>query len=392
MNIKVNTKGIFFLLAVGCTVTVWKYSYSQVTDYIKLPSLGVHFFYNNFTTSEPIKAKGMEPGLAINYLNGLTERLDLSATLSASFTDYPFKAKMLGQNKALLELDAMIYGKILSDKHSISPYLSAGVGISRYSDYYGAFLPVGTGVQFSVRKRSFIYLNAQYRARVIDKASSHFYYSIGITGNIVRKKKRMAKDQSRWPASEIVPESTIADRDTDNDGIPDKDDQCPTIPGLARYGGCPIPDRDGDGVNDEMDVCPDLPGPASNRGCPARGPVNRNILTDLEYATRNIFFTTASAELLPVSHIALDRIVHLLNAAVELKIIIQGHTDNQGSKNDNQLLSCKRAESVKDYLIGKDIAAYRLKTEGYGQEQPIAENSTSEGRAKNRRVVFKINY
>lgn len=65
-----------------------------------------------------------------------------------------------------------------------------------------------------------------------------------------------------------MPYKKVKKTDTDGDGIYDKEDQCPTVPGVARYNGCPVPDRDGDGVNDEEDKCPDEPGLARYQGCP----------------------------------------------------------------------------------------------------------------------------
>ena len=69
---------------------------------------------------------------------------------------------------------------------------------------------------------------------------------------------------------------------------------------------------------------------------------------------------------------------------------IQGHTDNIGSAAYNKDLSQRRAESVRTYLIGKGVAEGRLTAHGYGLEQPVADNKTEKGRAKNRRVEFRL--
>ncbi|MCC7400963.1 MAG: OmpA family protein [Chitinophagaceae bacterium] len=84
-----------------------------------------------------------------------------------------------------------------------------------------------------------------------------------------------------------------------------------------------------------------------------------------------------------------DELYKMLNTNPSLKIIIEGHTDNTGTKAANQLLSEQRAASLKQALVKKGIAAERISTVGYGQDKPIAGNTTEEGRAKNRRVEIK---
>ena len=74
------------------------------------------------------------------------------------------------------------------------------------------------------------------------------------------------------------------------------------------------------------------------------------------------------------------------------KLKIDGHTDDQGDDTKNKILSQKRAEAVLKYLESKKIDANRMMAEGFGEERPIADNKTAEGRAKNRRVEFKVEY
>ena len=175
--------------------------------------------------------------------------------------------------------------------------------------------------------------------------------------------------------------------DTDGDGINDEMDKCPTVKGLARYQGCPIPDTDGDGVNDEEDKCPTRPGPASNRGCPV---IAKEVVEKVNFAAKNVFFSTGSYKLLPKSFKSLDAVVELMKADNSLMIDIDGHTDSQGTDESNQVLSDNRAGAVKNYLTGKGIDASRLKSTGYGETKPVADNSTAAGRAKNRRTEMTV--
>lgn len=105
---------------------------------------------------------------------------------------------------------------------------------------------------------------------------------------------------------------------------------------------------------------------------------------------KNIFFETGKFELQNESKSELDKLVGLLNDNPNLKIQIDGHTDNVGQEKDNQLLSTNRAKSVVGYLLSKAISAQRLTYKGFGSSRPIAENTTESGKALNRRTELNI--
>jgi outer membrane protein OmpA-like peptidoglycan-associated protein len=172
--------------------------------------------------------------------------------------------------------------------------------------------------------------------------------------------------------------------DRDKDGVTDNKDRCPDEPGSTKNDGCPIKDRDGDGVSDDTDRCPDTPGPASNHGCP------EDVKTKLTYIAKDIYFHTDKATLQEVSHDPLNQLVDILNKYPNALLSIEGHTDNTGPSSHNLKLSKDRAKSVLNYLVSKGIDAHRLTAVGYGEERPIATNNTPEGRSRNRRVVLKI--
>ena len=104
---------------------------------------------------------------------------------------------------------------------------------------------------------------------------------------------------------------------------------------------------------------------------------------------KNVFFDFDKTELKPESFVELDKLVSYLQQN-SLRIEIGGHTDNQGSDEYNDRLSENRAKAVYDYLVQKGIPANRLQYKGYGMRVPVADNSTEEGRAANRRTEFKI--
>lgn len=104
---------------------------------------------------------------------------------------------------------------------------------------------------------------------------------------------------------------------------------------------------------------------------------------------KNVFFDFDKAELKPESYVELDKLVDYLRTN-NIRIEIGGHTDDQGTDEYNDRLSESRAKSVYDYLVSKGIPAARLQYKGYGKRVPVADNSTEEGRATNRRTEFKI--
>jgi outer membrane protein OmpA-like peptidoglycan-associated protein len=177
--------------------------------------------------------------------------------------------------------------------------------------------------------------------------------------------------------------------DSDADGIDDDNDNCSGIAGTPKYNGCPAPDTDGDGTDDDADKCPLKAGTKENKGCPD---IAKDMLDDINKAARSILFDVNSDNIKTSSFIALDKLAEIMRTDTELKLDIEGHTDNTGSIRHNQVLSGRRALAIKTYLVKKGIASERLTASGFGSEHPIADNNTEAGRSKNRRVAFKVKY
>jgi len=171
--------------------------------------------------------------------------------------------------------------------------------------------------------------------------------------------------------------------DSDGDGVPNNKDKCPGVKGSPNFEGCPAPDSDGDGVNDDDDKCPLVKGTKANSGCP---PIRADLMMSVSRASNRIFFVRAKANLEKNCLKELDHVVAVLKADSTLKLVIQGHTDSEGTDERNAALSVRRAMAVKKYLMSHGIAEGRLETHGYGAHRPIASNETAEGMAQNRRV------
>jgi outer membrane protein OmpA-like peptidoglycan-associated protein len=178
--------------------------------------------------------------------------------------------------------------------------------------------------------------------------------------------------------------------DTDKDGINDEEDKCPAQAGAARYDGCPVPDSDGDGTDDEHDKCPTVKGEKNNNGCPAE--IKKEIIEKVNYAARRIQFQSSKAILLPSSLKELDEVASLLQQNPEIQLTIEGHTSADGSLAFNMQLSEARAASVRKYLLSKGVEESRLTAKGFGPTQPVADDKTAAGKAKNRRVELKLSY
>ena len=185
-------------------------------------------------------------------------------------------------------------------------------------------------------------------------------------------------------------------RDSDGDGVLDGLDACADTPAGATVNtrGCPS-DSDGDGVFDGLDKCPgtDANLQVDVEGCPiAVTEVEVQLLDTGTITTNNIVFASGSSEIDPASKDILAEIGETLTRWPELRVEIGGHTDDTGRASFNQRLSEQRAQAVLDYLLagfpGIQSAQYSVK--GYGEEGPVADNATAEGRAANRRVEFKV--
>jgi outer membrane protein OmpA-like peptidoglycan-associated protein len=200
------------------------------------------------------------------------------------------------------------------------------------------------------------------------------------------------------------PEAPPPPPDSDDDRVADERDACPSVPGSASedplMNGCPeLPtDTDGDAIPDTHDACPRTPGPANVErrlhGCPPpppKPPPKAELVAEAIVISEQVQFETGTAALKTESDAVLGQVARVLAEHPELELVeVQGHTDNTGTPELNQRLSDDRARAVVERLAAHGVQASRLTAKGYGQERPIADNATEEGRAKNRRVEFRV--
>ncbi len=184
--------------------------------------------------------------------------------------------------------------------------------------------------------------------------------------------------------------------DSDGDGIYDGIDKCPATPKgcIVDDTGCPK-DSDGDGVCDGIDECPDTPPnvKVDQKGCPiVVSEKETQLLETGMIRLQNVNFDTGRATITPESEAVLDEVGNILARWPELRIEIGGHTDSRGDGPKNTALSRERAQAVLGYLLNRfpELNPDQFSVAGYGASQPIGSNATELGRAKNRRVEFKV--
>lgn len=177
--------------------------------------------------------------------------------------------------------------------------------------------------------------------------------------------------------------------DADGDGVADHLDKCPNEAGPAANDGCPWPDRDGDGVLDKDDKCPDEPGTVANHGCPEVKPTVE-VMKQLNDFARTLLFDTGKSTFKKESLQTLAAMQAIFKEYPKADFSIEGHTDSVGAAKSNQLLSERRANAVKDWLVANGIDVDRLSAVGLGEEFPIDSNKTASGKANNRRVEVKL--
>ena len=274
------------------------------------------------------------------------------------------------------------------------PYLKLGGGYTSYKSEYskedGAVkLLAGGGINFWFTDHLGLNVQTGYNHGFQKDGTDYFQHSAGIVIKFGAKDtdKDGIPDKDDACPEVAGPKEFNGCPDTDGDGIADKDDKCPDVAGPAENGGCPWPDTDGDGVLDKDDLCPEVAGPASNKGCPEPNDDDQKRLN--QYA-KTILFDTGKATIKFESAEILNQIINVLKKFPNSRFRIEGHTDSTGKKAKNIELSQNRADAVKIYLIQGGIASDRLESKGYGPEKPIASNKNKKGRALNRRVEINL--
>ena len=278
----------------------------------------------------------------------------------------------------------------------------------------------GAGVNFWVTKNFGLGVQGDYVSTPIDKSGIANFWQASASllfrfGNTDRDKDGIPDKEDACPDVPGLPEFQGCP-DTDGDGIPDKDDQCPDVAGPKENNGCPWPDTDGDGVLDKDDACPDVAGPAENKGCPWPDTDGDGVLDkddacptvpglaqyqgcpkpasvygeEATGALTNLLFDFNKATLRPESAGKIEQAASILNGAKDATFLVTGHTDAKGAEAYNLKLSRQRAASVVAALEAKGVNPNQLKSIGVGErDAKVSEKATDAERQADRRVVVE---
>jgi outer membrane protein OmpA-like peptidoglycan-associated protein len=185
--------------------------------------------------------------------------------------------------------------------------------------------------------------------------------------------------------------------DTDGEGLTDGDE-------ILKYKTDPLKaDTDGDELSDYAEVMTHKTNPLKvdtdggtiadgvevKRGTDPLDPSDDVVKIGVVYAMEDIYFDVNKTTIRPESEVRLNKVLKTLQTYSDITVEISGHTDSDGSEKSNQVLSEGRAESVKKWLVDKGIDRTRITTVGFGENKPVADNKTKEGKQKNRRIEFK---
>ena len=309
--------------------------------------------------------------------------------------------------------------KTFNNKKRLRPFVKSGFGISGidrglfgdsipFSQYFSKTLSPSFGAQFRITNHIGIEVSSSFNKALDKKGISHLRHNFSVYLG-------------------------LGDTDKDRDGIINRKDKCPKIPGDPEFNGCP--DTDGDGIPDPEDKCPEVSGELVNNGCPEAEDLSdenktlddENLKTQIGTESPTIsynissidqqssedklgaledekiskttlpdeqmliYFPANSSKVLGKTTIKkLKIVVSTLLNQMDLKVLLEGHSSNDGDFTINLNLSQQRANIVKDFLIGEGIESNRISVKALGEDEPIFDNNTSQGRALNRCVLIII--
>jgi OOP family OmpA-OmpF porin len=309
--------------------------------------------------------------------------------------------------------------KTFNNKKKLRPFVKSGFGISGidrglfgdsipFSQYFSKTLSPSFGFQYRLTNHIGFEISSSFNKAIDKKGITHL----------------------RHNASFYI---GLGDTDRDGDGIINRKDKCPKIPGLPEFNGCP--DADSDGIPDPQDKCPKVFGEQVNNGCPNaensseenKMQVDENLESQIgtespTFSDNNsmlsqqssdektdilqeenmsktklpdqqmlIYFPANSSRVLGKKTIKkLKNVVGILLNEMDLNVLLEGHSSNDGDFSINLNLSQQRANIVRDFLIEKGIESNRISVKVLGEDEPIFDNNTTQGRVLNRCVFIII--
>jgi OOP family OmpA-OmpF porin len=335
------------------------------------------------------------------------------------------------------------------------PFLAIGTGGKRFNGSEGLkdrdrlFVDYGAGLKYFLTDNLAIRADVRHVILPLHDQYNNLLYTVGLNFAFGGEKKAAPVVMAERAAEPAAAPALEVKRDSDGDGVFDDMDMCPGTPAGVTVDlvgcpldtdrddvfdyldkcpntpqgvtvdlvGCPL-DSDQDGVPDYLDKCPGTPRGVTvdKNGCPPppttpppppppkpqvqvqkvapqAASTMEKAIVEKGRVKLNVEFDTNKAVVKPKYNQEIKDLADILQKYPDLKITIEGHTDNVGGANANEKLSQKRADAIKNILmLPYGISASRLTAKGYGLTRPVATNATKEGRQKNRRVEAAAEY
>ncbi len=410
---------MFVLLA--CSLVIPSVALGQTSDQKLMSSLSAIFMdYDGPMTSEYLNYENFSPGVSLGTHFYLNAPLNLSInTAFVPKVNYPGTGPREA-SPSLIDANALVQfklnnGRILRERAFLAPYFSTGMGINSIRSQVGLYIPVALGMRFRITKGLSFNIESMYK-QSLGSGFQHLAHTAGIVFSMPQQKKQttpMEDDRRAIPAPMLTSKEPVMrprmSDDADGDGITDAEDQCPNMMGLIQYAGCPQKIAEpADGASMAMQSMQEAPDfqeepmefelsednelTLTDRAAPQKPlEIDQEDLDYLSFAVQNIYFETNEDKLKDESLPILDKVAEILEKYPTAFLKVSGHTDNVGDSKNNLVLSIKRAFRVKYYLVHqKGIKLARIDSNGMGDAQPIANNTSDDGRKLNRRVEFEL--
>ncbi|MDX2321311.1 MAG: OmpA family protein [Moritella sp.] len=331
------------------------------------PAVGYHMFGSDL---------GIEDGEALVIGGEYVISPKFGAEVSYLYGSSDAKVGNADVDNSQYTLDGLYYTPTMGN---FQPFLNAGVGHGSFdagsADTKETQLNLGLGSRYHFNHK----WSARLQAKMINSLDEERWDSlvtVGISYAFGGSDKATA----------------VVLLDGDGDAVLDENDKCPSTPSGVYVDavGCAF-DRDGDGVADYLDQCPDSPSLENldENGCA----IVVAVIEEPESIKLEVKFANNSADIPESAKAEIKAVADLMTQFTNANIEIAGHSDSSGNADYNKKLSQRRADAVRDTIVneyGGDAA--RVTAVGYGQEQPVASNSTKEGRLENRRVMAEVSY
>jgi len=363
---------------------------------------GLFLDYNGPLTNDYLNYQAFSKGISLGTQLYLSPSMNMGInTAYVPQVNHPERANDF-DFPSMVDANALVQfklnnGRVLSENAVIAPYLSTGVGLNSLRNQTAFYIPAAMGIQFRVSSTFSFRLESMYK-QSIGQRYQHIAHTVGMVFSVPTKKKEeleIEEEEIEAPLTPMIAEKAVITRpqtgiDTDKDGIPDEEDSCPEVMGLIQFGGCP-PVAEEESQQPFGEAVPEVSLEAVERAAPQQIELAQEDAAFLDFAMQNVYFETSSNELKPESYPVLDRIAELMEKYPDAHLNIAGHTDDTGDDKDNLVLSIKRAFQVKYYLVNeKGVRLSRIESDGFGEQEPIADNETENGRSQNRRVEFEL--